>query len=779
MTSFKKIRRIIILGSLLVACILYAMSLRKPLFQNVSYSTVLFDDAGNLLSATISDTEQWYFEPSGVLSEKYKTALITYEDKRFYKHIGIDFKAIARAIRLNLKHKKIVSGGSTISMQTIRLSKGNPPRTVWHKIIEIILATRLEIKHSKEEILQYYAAHAPFGGNVIGVDAACWRYFNKSPEKLSWSEAALLAVLPNSPGLIHTERNRKTLKKKRDRLLYRLFTYGKIDETTYESALLESIPRRPKKLPHLADHFLHFAKAQTGKAQIHSTIRSEIQKKCLQIAQTESRKLKTNYIENLAILVLDIETQTVLAYVGNEDRSNKAYYNDMVQAQRSTGSVLKPFLYASALEEGLISEGSFLPDYPFSIDGFTTKNYSGEHTGLIKANIALQKSLNIPFSYLLQQYGVEKFLHLTKELGLRGINKSSSHYGIPLILGGAESSLWDLTHAYASMGSILNTYLKQNGYYIKHPVYTSCLTKDCKQIEQDLTLSSSLFKAEHIWLTFENLKEVNRPSQEGEWKQFSSSIPVAWKTGTSNGFKDAWAIGVNGKYAIGVWVGNSNGEGRPGIVGSQVAAPIFFRVLHSLDGHKTFEIPIDDLTRIPTCSISGELANSACPIDSTYISSSSRYLTTCTYHQYILVDKTGSFKVKKSCYSANKEQKVEFSIPPHIAYYYKQKNMYTAPLPAHPSCVSLQQNEKVNIIYPQDDVQIYQPKVGQEERNKFVLKAYHLNEDARLMWHLDERFLGSTQKIHEMSVLLDEGIHTLLVIDEYGNKDETSFEILQ
>jgi penicillin-binding protein 1C len=786
MKLFKKIFKLLILLAFLLGLIWYAFSLRKPLFQHNNYASAIFDKNGTLLSATISSDEQWHFQNQGKISEKYVQAVIAFEDKRFYRHIGFDLKALLRAMKLNLKQRKVVSGGSTISMQTIRLHQGNPSRSLPNKIVEIILSTRLELKHSKDEILSLYASHAPYGGNVIGIDAACWRYFNKSPENISWAEACLLAVLPNSPGLIHTERNREKLKDKRDDLLFRLNKNGTISDIAYQGALIEEIPRRPKRLPQKASHYLNFAKKKTKRSVIYSTIDPIVQEKCNEIAKTESRKLKANFIDNIAILVLDIEDKTVVSYVGNVKGTGleNQEYTDMVQAQRSTGSILKPILYASSLDNGLISKSSFLPDYPFSIGGFITQNYNKEHTGLIPANKALQKSLNIPFAYLLHQYGIEKFRLFCQQMGLEGINKSSEYYGIPLILGGGESSLWELTHAYASMAKILKTYTDHDGYYEKAPIYKSVLQKEYVQKKNDqkelrLTKDAPILRAENIWQTFEQLKELKRPTEEGEWKQFSHHVPIAWKTGTSNGFKDAWAIGVNEKYAVGVWVGNSDGEGRPGIIGSIAAAPIFFKVINTLEGHRKFEEPIDDLVKIPFCKLSGNLANEFCPIDSNYISRSSSFIKQCTHHQQIFTDNTGSYKVNKNCYEGNIITKVETSIPIEVAYYYKQTQLYTPPLPLHPSCIKQENEKTTKIIYPEKNMQIYQPKIGEGERNKIVLRAHHISRDATLLWHLDDKFLGSTQKIHEMSILLKEGNHRLLIIDESGNEDACSFEILQ
>jgi len=278
--------------------------LPDPLFKD-SYSTVLNDRNGELLSASIAADGQWRFPESDSISEKFAQALVTFEDKRFWHHPGVDVLSLSRAFRENVKAGKIVSGGSTISMQLIRLSRKEKSRTYLEKIAEIILATRLELAYSKSEILAMYASHAPFGGNVVGLEAACWRYFGRDSRDLSWAEAAMFAVLPNSPSLIHLAKNREALKIKRDKLLDKLALNGKMDSPTCELAKAESVPQSPLDLPRYARHLLVRAmKEGHQQTKVSSTLQLPLQMHVEQIVQMHHQRLKSNQIFNAAAIVL-------------------------------------------------------------------------------------------------------------------------------------------------------------------------------------------------------------------------------------------------------------------------------------------------------------------------------------------------------------------------------------------------------------------------------------------------------------------------------------------
>ena len=527
----------------------YIFCLPRHLFH-VPYSTVVTDRNEELLGARIASDGQWRFPPRNTTPEKIKECLITFEDKHFYHHWGVNPFAIGRAFYQNVKNKRIVSGGSTLTMQTIRLAR-NESRTFREKLIEMIWATRLEFRASKEEILSMYISHAPFGGNVVGLDAAAWRYFGHSADDLSWAESAMLAVLPNAPAMIHLSKGRKTLLDKRNRLLKQLLEKKTIDSSTYELAISEPLPDEPHALPHIAPYLVsRFYQERNGEYS-RSTINKGIQTQVEDLAERWSNEFGRSDIRNLAILVIDIPSNQVVAYCGNVhfDRKQGGNQVDVIQAPRSTGSILKPFLYYAMLQEGSLLPDMLLLDVPVNINGFTPQNFSMQFEGAVPASEALARSLNIPAVTMLQRYGVPKFHSFLQQIGLKTINRSSSHYGLSLILGGAEATLWDVTNAYAMMGRSL-LQLPQRSCSLLLP--TSRITE-----------STDPFQPGAVWQTFDALKEVNRP-EEIDWKSIPSMQTIAWKTGTSYGFRDAWAVGVTPRYAVGVWVGNATGEGKPG-----------------------------------------------------------------------------------------------------------------------------------------------------------------------------------------------------------------------
>ncbi|MCF8299843.1 MAG: transglycosylase domain-containing protein, partial [Haliscomenobacter sp.] len=373
------------------------LSLPRPLFK-VPYAAVLTDKNGQLLSARIAKDGQWRFPTSSQAAEKYTVALVEYEDKRFYYHRGVDLFALASAFKYNAGNPRRKRGGSTLSMQVIRMSLDNPPRTYWQKIKELVLASVLEITYSKKEILNWYADHAPFGGNVVGIDAAAWRYFGKNISQITWSEACLLAVLPNSPGLIHPGRNRDKLKKKRDRLLDNLYKKKILDHEKWQLAREEPLPEEVFPLPQLANHLLSRTFPLHSGGIVPTTLDVNIQERMQERLQQYQHQLSANGIENAAILVLEVSSGKVLAYLGNSpnEASSHGRQVDLIMANRSSGSILKPFLYALSLQEGLILPTSWLSDVPLSYRGYRPANFDQSYSGLVAADQALIRSLNIP-----------------------------------------------------------------------------------------------------------------------------------------------------------------------------------------------------------------------------------------------------------------------------------------------------------------------------------------------------------------------------------------------
>ncbi|MBX2901509.1 MAG: penicillin-binding protein 1C [Cyclobacteriaceae bacterium] len=768
--------------ALILLLVGYYFSLPTLLFVN-SYSTVLEDRNQKLLGATIAPDGQWRFPEGNVIPENYKTALVLFEDKRFYSHPGVDVRALARAIRQNFNAGKISSGGSTLSMQVIRLARKDKPRTYFEKVIEMVLATRLEFRYSKEEILALYAAHAPFGGNVVGLEAACWRYFGRDVEELSWAEAALLAVLPNNPALIHPGKNRAALKQKRDRLLGRLLQAQAIDSLTYKLSIAEAIPGQPVPLPQAAPHLL-LRTVKDGRAgtRIFSSVDGPLQEHVQQVVKYHHERLKGNQVFNAAALVLDIKTGNVLAYVGNTPAGvahNESV--DLVMARRSTGSILKPILFAALLDEGKILPATLQPDVPTVINGFAPRNFSKQYDGAVPANQALIRSLNIPAVHQLRDYRYEKFYDLLKHIGITTLPQPADHYGLSLILGGAEGTLWEITGVYASMARILTNYFSSAGtvrYNRKdfHPPHyqqrDSLLYKN--------TEATSWLSAGALYQTFDALQEVFRPGEETGWRLFHTSKQIAWKTGTSHGLRDAWAIGVNGQYAVGVWVGNADGEGRPGLTGTEAAAPLLFEIFNYLPGNAWFLKPQQELHAVGVCSQSGMRISEWCPqAETQWVTEKGLQSGVCKYHKLLHLSADGRYQVHSGCEPVSQiKTQPWFVLPPVQEYYFKTKNISYKPMPAFKrNCEQPLTVASMEIIYPTNYARIFIPRELDGTPGQVLLQATHRNARATIYWHLDKEFIGTTAGSHKLAVTPQAGSHSLLLLDDDGNTVDLKFTV--
>ncbi|MCA5986125.1 penicillin-binding protein 1C [Bacteroides thetaiotaomicron] len=740
----------------------YIFCLPRHLFH-VPYSTVVTDRNEELLGARIASDGQWRFPPRNTTPEKIKECLITFEDKHFYHHWGVNPFAIGRAFYQNVKNKRIVSGGSTLTMQTIRLAR-NESRTFREKLIEMIWATRLEFRASKEEILSMYISHAPFGGNVVGLDAAAWRYFGHSADDLSWAESAMLAVLPNAPAMIHLSKGRKTLLDKRNRLLKQLLEKKTIDSSTYELAISEPLPDEPHALPHIAPYLVsRFYQERNGEYS-RSTINKGIQTQVEDLAERWSNEFGRSDIRNLAILVIDIPSNQVVAYCGNVhfDRKQGGNQVDVIQAPRSTGSILKPFLYYAMLQEGSLLPDMLLPDVPVNINGFTPQNFSMQFEGAVPASEALARSLNIPAVTMLQRYGVPKFHSFLQQIGLKTINRSSSHYGLSLILGGAEATLWDVTNAYAMMGRSL-LQLPQRSCSLLLP--TSRITE-----------STDPFQPGAVWQTFDALKEVNRP-EEIDWKSIPSMQTIAWKTGTSYGFRDAWAVGVTPRYAVGVWVGNATGEGKPGLVGAQTAGPVLFDIFNLLPSSSWFTRPAGIFVEAEVCRKSGHLKGRFCDeTDTLLVLPAGLRTEACPYHHLVTLSADESQRIYENC--ANTEptlQKSWFTLPPVWEWYYKQHHPEYKPLPPFKAGCGEDTFQPMQFIYPPMNARIKLPKQLDGSKGFLTVELAHNNPNATVFWHLDETYQAQTQDFHKISLQPAAGKHSLTAVDGEGNTISTTF----
>jgi len=762
---------------LLILLILYIFCLPSKLFD-VPYSTVVFDRNGELLGARLSSDEQWRFPTTDSVPEKYKICLTQFEDQYFNYHWGVNPLSVGRAIQQNLSNKKVVSGASTITMQTIRLAR-KEKRTFGEKFIEMILATRLEFSYSKDEIVNLYASHAPMGANVVGVSAASWRYFGHDVSTLSWAEAATLAVLPNSPAMMHFGRNRDKLLRKRNRLLEKLHNENILDKTDYDLAIAEPLPAHPYPLPQVAPHLVTKIYLEQGGQQVKSTIDKNQQLRIENVLMRWNAEFSQNEIKNISAVVIDIQRNEVVAYCGNVhfEKNSSANQVDILQAPRSTGSILKPFLYCAMLQEGQLLPNQLLPDIPINYNGFSPKNFSLKYDGAAPASEALARSLNVPFVVLLRKYGIPKFHNLLKDGGMTTINRSPDHYGLSLILGGAEGKLWDISCMYASMGKTLNTYTKEGIYRENIPVSYILNEKDKDGSE----IKNPLFSAGAIWQTFEALTSVNRP-EEIDWRSIPSMQKIAWKTGTSFGFRDAWAIGVTPGYVVGVWVGNSDGEGRPGLIGARTAGMVMFDIFNSLPSSKWFAMPDKDLKKAETCKESGFLKGYTCPdasSDTTLISLRGSQSEACPYHVSVNVSEDKKYQVYEDC--AGNRGIVHtswFVLPASWEIYYKEHHSsYISLPPFSPECLGETRIRPMEIVYPFANATVSLPKQMDGSPGEIVLEVAHRNPETRIFWHLDDKYLGETKDFHKKATGLPVGNHKLTVVDENGNSLSVRFSV--
>jgi penicillin-binding protein 1C len=757
-------QRLIVLASIIGA---FVVLFPDQLFHDPT-STVLLDSNGELLGAQIAADGQWRFPDVDSVPANLETAILLFEDEYFHWHPGVNPASMMRATWQNVKAKRVVSGGSTITMQVIRLSRKGKSRSLFEKCIELYLAIRLEFEYSKDEIVQLYVSNAPYGGNVVGVEAAAWRYFNRPLDQLSWAEVSTLAVLPNAPALMHPGRNRDALRYKRDRLLGKLLLRQVIDSTEYSLSLMEPIPDQPKTLPADAYHLLDYANKQGRSGQrIHSTIDANLQYHLSRDLNQYVRQLSENQVHNACAMIVSLSDGEVKAYVGNATIPEaRSPYVDIIHAPRSSGSILKPFLYARALEAGLIHTNTLLKDVPISIGKYAPLNFDKSFEGVVPAKEALARSLNIPATLLLKQYGLAPFYEDLKELGFQSIDRGVDNYGLTLILGGAEVTLWDLAKSYTSQAMGVKSATSDNFGSLGMKIWEN----------QERVKSEMVFDPGAWWMICEALTDVQRPGLHKDWKRFSSSRRIAWKTGTSHGFRDAWAVGVDGDHLVAVWVGNADGEGRPGLTGTSTASPLMFQAFEFLPQGEWFYKPEGNLRFINLCEKSGLAPGINCPVIQTESPMNAAVPSVCDRHMRIWVNEEDK-RVFRNCAEGDIRDTSWFELDPVSGYFYGKHNHSYRPVP--PLAKTCSTNEKQNqlaIIYPTPGAEIVIPRNFKGDFEVVQLQAT-VSDNGTLYWHLDETYIGTTTSMHQLTLEIGQGQHLLTVLDESGQVVKCQFKV--
>jgi penicillin-binding protein 1C len=435
------------------------------------------------------------------------------------------------------------------------------------------------------------------------------------------------------------------------------------------------------------------------------------------------------------------------------------------------------------MDEGKILPTTLLPDVPLQINGFSPKNFSHGYDGAVHADQALIRSLNVPAVQLLRDYRYEKFHSLLKNMGMTTLGHTPDHYGLSLILGGAEGTLWDIAGMYASMARTAGNYFNYAGKNRYHksdfhpPVYF--VTK--ADTGKDELTENSWISASSAFLTFNILKELYRPGEETGWRHFSSSRNIAWKTGTSFGFRDGWAIGTTTDYVVGVWVGNADGEGRAGLTGTDAASPLMFDIFSRLPAGDWFKKPVMEMAEITVCSKSGLRISDNCDhADTVWISKAGLAAGKCTYHKKVHLTPDHRFQVHDRCASMNDIEHVNwFVLPPVQELFFKTINLSYRTLPPFRSDCSISAGHvAMQMVYPQQNAKVFIPRELNGDPGKSVFELAHSNPACTVFWHLDGAYLGSTQKIHHIELNAAEGRHLLTAVDDQGEMIERSFEVI-
>ena len=733
-----------------------------------SPSVCVEDSKGRTLRVYTSEDDSYYFPCKLEEVSPYLIASsISFEDRWFYYHPGFNPFAIVRAMWMNIRAGRIVSGGSTITQQVARLM--NPkPRNVTAKLIEAFRTVQLELKYSKDEILQFYFNLAPYGGNIYGVSAASKIYFGKEPENLGPGEAALLAALPNSPTRLRPDRHPEAAKSRRDEVLKRMFNSGEIDSYHYRISLDEDVPRNriafPLHAPHLCDYL--YAGSSDKNSAITSSIDLDIQELCRRLLNRRLTPLRERNISNGAIVIIDNKTSAVRALIGSDgyfDEGDCGLVNGAL-ASRSPGSTLKPFAYGIALDMGFISPASLLEDIPHDYNGYSPENYDKTFNGVVTVESALIGSMNVPVVNLVNRMGYSRLYDFLKRGGITTIDRECEYYGLQMILGGVGVNLLELTNLYStvSRGGEFRT-----ARFFENP---------------DLDAGKMILSKAACYILTEILSQVKRPDFPSTWENTVRLPKVAWKTGTSYGHRDAWSIGYTPRYTVGVWIGNFSGVGSPDLVGADIAGPLLFDIFSELarENDGWFEIPKTVETR-QVCELSGMIPGPFCTSKKSelYIPGVSPH-ETCDMHVQFVVDGKTGYQLCSNCWDGIKKESLSIIKWHQSISSWKLQNGYpVATIPSHnPNCRGIAEDSQPVIKSPSDECEYVLrdgiPLIDQ----KILLEAAVPSEVKTIFWFMDGNLLYKGPPGVPQFFLPERGSHIIVCMDDEGRQTRQKVVII-
>lgn len=731
---------------------------------NPPHAQIVVDRHGGWLRAYSSDDGRrtWRVPITrDALPDSLVHAVISFEDRRFRRHFGIDPIAAGRALFDNARAGRVVSGASTLTMQVARMLRRRP-RTLRAKVVEAFVAVQLEMHMSKDEILTAYLNLAPYGGNIEGVGAASWFYYGKPVSQLRPDESAALAAIPNAPNRLRPDRDKDALRIRRNDVLTRMASDGLISADEAEAARALPILAERRAVPFGAPHLAGLLHRREPRATtIQTTIDPEIQRSAERLLEHHIRGLESKGIANGAVVIIENETRAVRAWVGS-----KAFFDLASQGQvdgalalRSPGSTLKPFVYAMALDRGLIGLSTLLDDVPIHYQDWSPVNFDGKWRGVVSARDALASSLNVPAVKLaerLEPDGLVQFLHRAQ---LSGFRDNLERYGLATVLGGCEVSLLELTNLYAT--------LAQGGQH-RPPILTA---GDSEVVER--AASTTLLSEDAAYLISEILTDVRRPELPDNWKDAVAMPRLAWKTGTSYGRRDAWSVGYNRQFTVGVWVGNFDGRGVPELVGVQAAAPLLFAIAQVLPGAASdgwIPRPVGVSSR-EVCALSGALPTAGCPHRVMELALRDRApLARCGHHVAMDIDDDTGLRLCSKCRRFHPHhQEVHVVWPAGVATFLGRSGLAVDPVPKHnPLCSSVLVGDAPMIQWPRDgDHFVLRPGVPLSHQ-QIALLASSEGGVGRMFWFMDDGLISEGPAGER--VMLDPvlGMHRLTVVDDQG-----------
>lgn len=745
-----------LVGGLVFPFLIFLLSdLLFPLKTNINFSTVIVSSDGSILYCFLNNDQKWRIKTElNEITPLLKKTIIEKEDKYFRYHPGINIIAVSRALFKNITGGKVTSGASTITMQVARMLEPKE-RNYCNKLVEMFRALQLEWHFSKNEILQMYLNLVPYGGNIEGVKTASVFYFQQEPEKLSPGQVVTLAIIPNDPNALRMGQNNSFIMQKRNFWLKYFEKSGIFEPEKVRDALNEPLDayrhNAPKNAPHIS---LYLKKNNPGADYIRTWINSEMQLKTEQLISNYIKALKSMNITNAAAIILDNKKKSVVTYVGSADfydQENQGQV-DGIRAIRSPGSTLKPFLYALAADQGLITPKLVIADVPINYNGYMPENYDGTFHGFVTIEKALALSLNVPAVKILDQYGKDRFLDKLGKAGFKTIRKRQKNIGYSVILGGCGVTLHELTSLFSAFAN--------NG--VRSPAR---MTKDENMIKPD-----TLFSNEASYMITQILCELKRPDLPNKFENTYHLPKIAWKTGTSYGRKDAWAIGYNHNFTVGVWVGNFDGTGVAELSGAEYAVPLLFDIFNNIDYNSNYDwfMPPDNLDFRLVCSETGLIPNDFCTnlVMDSYIPAVSSNQK-CQHLKKVFTDPDGKISYCTSCLPES-GYKIELfnNFTAEVLTFYDDKEIPYKKIPPHnPDCSRIYTENGPQIISLTDGTEYI---LFKNEKQQLMLRSSCENGVKKVYWYINNKFYQSCDANDRLFFTPGEGEIKISCTDDKG-----------